>query len=242
MKKGCIFLLLFLLITAMAVPASANAAEPPTLIILSSNLPQDAVLTVITAEGDALEMRDISRSDKAWESQHRLWFPWYYEGGEQTVLQVAVGDNSFTCPMPEAVGTGYRTVMTLDYEAQTLELGQDSWRQPLLTALRVALTLLSEGLVFCLFGFRQKRSWLIFAVVNLLTQGWLNIMLNGYAFSTGYIVLALVGMEICIFAAEAVVFPLALRERKVWHRILCALTANAVSLALGIFILGSLPL
>ncbi len=242
MKKILTILFLLVLLFSMAVPAFANSAEPPGLTILSNDLPQGAVLTLITPEGEILEFRQIIRNDRAWESQHRLWFPWDFKNWSGTKLCVTVGNDSFTCSLPEVEGIPYNTVVTLDYKNQTLALGQDPWRQPLLTAIRILLTLLCEGLIFLAFGFRKKRSWLVFFIVNLLTQGWLNIVLNDFAFSSSYILLALVGIEICIFLAEAVVFPLAVKERKVWQRIVYAITANAVSLAAGILLISNLPI
>ncbi len=242
MKKITCVLLLLVMLLSMAVPAFANSAEPPGMTILSNDLPQGTVLTLVTPEGEILEFRQIIRSDKAWESQYRLWFPWDFKDWNGTKLCVTVGNDSFTCSMPEVDGMQYNTVVTLDYKDRTLALGQEPWRQPLLTGIRILLTLLCEGLVFLAFGFRKVRSWLVFVIVNLLTQGWLNIAINDFAFSSSYILLALVGMEICIFLTEAVIFPIAVRERKVWQRIVYSITANAVSLAAGVLLISNLPI
>ena len=137
---------------------------------------------------------------------------------------------------------GYRTLMTLDYTNQILSIGQAPWRQPLLTILRITLTLQIEGTVFWFFGFRGKRSWLVFLAVNLLAQGWLNIVINSYAFHGGYWVLSYILMEFGIFLAECIVLPLLIKEKRKLRSVLCALAANAASLIAGIFLIGHLPL
>ncbi len=241
MKKYVFLLLLFACIFSVTVPAFANSAEPPTLIIFGTGIPEDAVLTLVTTDGEEHELRQIRREDRAWESVYRLWFPWEIEGIEESALRVTVGQERFTCALPVSEGRSYRTVLTLDYAAQTLTLGQNPWRQPLLTALRIVLTLLTEGLVFYLFGFREKRSWIAFLIINLLTQGWLNIEVNNYYIGS-YWTLSFAAIEFVIFLAEFAAVPLAVKEHGYWRKVAFALTANAVSLVLGIYIIGNLPL
>lgn len=242
MKKLLYILLPLILLLSMSIPAFANAAEPPGLIILSNNLPQGAELTLETPQGEAAELRQTRRNDIAWESQYRLWFTMDFDDWHEAVLRVTVGDNSFTVPIPDGTVNRYNTVLTLDYEKQTLSLGQDPWRQPVLTAVRIVLTLLAEALVFLLFGFREKRTWLVFLIVNLLTQGWLNVIINTSALSSGYWMIGYYLAEIVIFAGEGVVIGLLVKEQKPWKRVICTLIANAVSLAAGVVLISNLPI
>ncbi len=241
MKKLLYILLPLILLFSMTVPAFANAAEPPGLIILSNDLPHGAVLTLENSRGEAAELRQTRRNDIAWESQYRLWFTMDVEDWNAAVLRVTVGENSFTIPVPDGTVNRYNTVLTLDYEKQTLTLGQDPWRQPVLTAVRVLLTLFSEALVFFLFGFRKKRTWLVFLIVNLLTQGWLNVIINTSGLSSGYWMIGYYLAEIVIFAGEAIAVGLLVKEQKPWKRVVCTLLANAVSLVLGVVLISNLP-
>lgn len=86
-----------------------------------------------------------------------------------------------------------------------------AWRTPLLVALRVTLTLLLEGLVFLLFGYRTRRSWLAFAAVNLLTQGGLNALITGPG-SSAYFVFGYGFGELVVMAVETAAFACLLRE------------------------------
>ncbi len=241
MKKTVIVCLLVLCIFSLAVPAFANSAEPPTLIIFATNIPEDAVLTLVTEDGQTHQLRQLHRENRLWESIYRLWFPWDVEGIENSQLLVTVGEDSFLCAIPREEGRSYRTALTLDFANQTLTLGQNPWRQPLLTALRIVLTLLTEGIVFYLFGFREMRSWIAFLIINLLTQGWLNIQVNSY-YLGGYWPLSFAAIEFVVFLVEFAAVPLAVKEHKYWRKAIFSLVANAVSLALGIYLIGNLPL
>lgn len=233
---------ILLLILAFPLTASANSAEPPGMIIIATGLPEDAELTLIVPGSDTQPEVRVFRVDKVWESQYRLYYHSDMDTLENAGLQVTVGEDTFIYALPDGVGYGYNNILTLDLKDQTLTLGQNPWRQPLLTALRIVLTLLIEGLIFCLFGFRGKKSWIVFLIVNLLTQGWLNIVINSYAFSGGYWVITFVLMELAILAAESIAFPLLTREKPWWLCLIYTHVANAVSLAAGILLIGHLPL
>lgn len=101
-------------------------------------------------------------------------------------------------------------------------------------------TLLIEGLILFLFGFREKRTWLVFLAVNVLTQLALHIFCGNVLLFAGshFLLYALFLLipELVIWAAEAAAFALLFRERTVGRRIGYAVCANAVS-----FILGYVP-
>ena len=99
-------------------------------------------------------------------------------------LTASFGGETLSIPLdPEILsrntGSYYNNLCVLDLTAGTLRWGVPWWRQPLLVALRVGLTLALEGLVFLLFGYRTKRSWGVFLVVNLITQLGVNLILLG---------------------------------------------------------------
>lgn len=101
-------------------------------------------------------------------------------------------------------------------------------------------TLLIEGLILFLFGYREKRTWVVFLIVNVLTQLALHIFCGNVLLFAGshflLYVLFLLIPELIIWVAEAAVFALLSRERTVGRRIGYAVCANAVS-----FILGYVP-
>ena len=87
-------------------------------------------------------------------------------------------------------------------------------------------TLLVEALVLWLFRFREKRSWLVFLAVNLVTQVGLHLACGA---------LGLVVPELVIWAAECAAFALLLKEHSTKRRVGSALCANLASFVVGFF-------
>ncbi|MBO5323564.1 MAG: hypothetical protein J6A88_05640 [Oscillospiraceae bacterium] len=240
-KKLSAFILTLLLVFVLPISVSANSAEPPGMTIIVEGAPDDISLSLELTEEPEYEIR-IHKAQKNWEIYFYLYY--YFAPGtlDGAVIRVESSEKSFSCPLPEDVPGRYNNLLTLDFETQTLTLGQRWWRQPVLTAVRITLTLLVEGLIFFAFGFRNKRSWIVFFAVNLVTQGWLNYIINGSAFSSGYWVLGLYLAEFVIFNAEAIAFTLATKEKKKWQCLLYALAANTASLIAGHLLIRYLPI
>lgn len=236
------FLLLCILLLVLTAPmaVSANSAEPPGIIVIVLNAPEDISLTLEFPSPTEDETR-ISHTTAAWENHFRFYYHTDMDQLDNAVIHVHSRENSFTCPLPAGVTNHYNNLLTLDYEAQTLRTGQPAWRQPLYIALRVGLTLLIEGFVFFLFGFRQKRSWTVFLIINLITQLWVNIFVAGQAFSGGYWAFGYFGIELCIFLGESIAFPAAVREKPKWKCVVYALVANFASLLIGSWLISNFP-
>lgn len=240
-RKLSAFIVAFLFILALPISVSANSAEPPGMTIIVEDAPDDISLSLVLPEESEYKVY-VQKAQKNWEVYFRLYY--HFEPGalNDAVIRVESSEKNFSCPLPEGVHSRYNNLLTLNFKTQTLTVGQRWWRQPVLTAVRVTLTLLVEGLIFFAFGFRSKRSWIVFFAVNLITQGWLNYIINSSAFSNGYWVIGLYLAEFVIFIAEAVAFPLATKERKIWQRLLYALAANTASLIAGLLLIQHLPI
>jgi len=241
-KKTLALALLVLLFCLLPCPALANSGEPPSLTILVTNPPDDLSVTLQLADGSNQDALKLKKDAKGWEAYYRF-FNSHLPGTsveQDAVLTVSYGGNTFQFPLTED-NFSYSTLMTLDLDAGTLTQGQPAWRTPLLVAMRVVSTLLIEGLVFFLFQYRERRSWLVFLVVNLVTQTALNMSFNGPQY-TGYWMIGYVLGEILVFAAEIIAFTLLLREFKKGRAALCAIAANAASLLIGGAMLTYLPM
>lgn len=228
--------------------AHANSAEPPCFTILVSNPPEDLELSVRLTTGEAAaEVITLTSYRKAWETYYRLFYHMSEilrtQGSDAldgAILVAACGEDSFELALPTDTFRYHNNLMTLDFGKQTLTTGQPFLRVPLLTAMRVVLTLLIEGLIFFLFGYREKRSWTLFFVVNLITQIGLNLQFSGPS-TSGYWVIGYLLLEALIFITEAIVFCFA-KEKKKLRGFLYAITANLASLLLGGFLIGHLPI
>lgn len=240
----CFILVLLVMATCTAI-TSANSAEPPALTIVVVSPPDDLTLSVRVTQDGTTETFELEKNLKAWEATYCLYY-WaasakglnLYESLGDATLVVQSSKKSFECPVPDGVRYGK---YILNFKDETLTVRTRSFaRSILLIAMRVVLTLVIEGFVFFLFGYRNKASWIKFLIVNLITQGFLNYVLSldfgSYAF------FAFIGLEILIFIAEMIAFPIILKEHKKGRAVLYAFSANFASLILGGLLLALLPI
>ena len=263
MKKKafvCLFAVLFCFI--LPLPASANSAEPPCFTVVVQNPPADLTLTVEFGSGLSLDPVELRRESKGWEVYYRFNYYdvsfdydngqsfWNYgpEGLTGAQLVIDTGGETFSLPIDPTGFSQYNNLMTLNLSARTLSVGQPWWRIPLLVFLRVALTLLLDGLIFFLFGYRQRRSWLVFLLVNLVTQLGVNLFILFLAPAATTSLSIWVGfflytpIEILVLLVEMFAFFKLLRERTKRRAVLYAAVANLFSWALGGYLLAVLPL
>ena len=158
------------------------------------------------------------------------------------------GGESFALPIDPTGFARYNNLITLDVGGRQLLYGQPWWRQPLLVVLRVALTLALEGLIFYLWGYQEKRSWIIFLVVNLVTQFGVNIAILCFlpaasrTYDAMWAKVLLYGpMEVLVILLEAIALPLLLKEQRKGTAVGCSVMANILSWFLGAVLLSVLP-
>lgn len=246
--KRFIYILLFLLtFSFIPLPVSANSAEPPGIVIIVNNAPDDLVLTL---EFSSSERYGMSVNKQGWESYYKFYYPHsdvfenkYDFDFSQATLIVESSSLNFKCILPDGDLNRYKNFMTLNLDKQSLSMGAYPWRAPSLVLMRLTLTLLIEGMIFYLFGFRSKRSWLLFVIINLMTQGGLNILLIGPDINAGaYAIISYYIIEFFIVISEMLAFGYLLDEHKLLRRLTYVLCANALSLIIGAWIIMNLPI
>lgn len=99
-------------------------------------------------------------------------------------------------------------------------------------------TLIVEGLLLWLFGFRTRRDWMVFLIVNLVTQAGLHLWIAADLISVGdsalqYMVLLVA--EVPILLVELIAYVFLLKEYSGLRRAAYAACANVASYALGYF-------
>lgn len=239
-RRNSLFIILIamILLLLMPVSASANSAQPPSLVILVNNPPDDLSLIMSSEE------RDIEGkiSQVAWEKYYLFYSIEMKSEGEYLFIVHANG-NDFECVLKDDQ-MRYEKVYTLDIEEQAFSQGATyQFRSFLLVSIRLILTLIIEGIIFWLFQYRLKRSWVIFFLINLITQGLLNIWLNSEGPMVPYLLFfGLVFAEILIFIFEMIAFSLLLKEHKSGRGFVYAFVANLISFIAGFFIITYLPL
>lgn len=133
-----------------------------------------------------------------------------------------------------------------DWPANTLTYATPSplfWAAQLLSTL--IPTLIIEGLLLLAFGYRTKRSWAVFLIVNAATQIGLHMFcaasdatMSTIAESWFYYAVFLLP-ELVIWVVEAIAYALLLREREYsrWRAVGYAFAANIAS-----YLAGYIPL
>ncbi len=231
------FIVLLAAFYFMPVIAYANAAEPPSLIIIMKNAPEDVSVSVVSSNS----MAEGKKSKTAWETYYTFY---KRDLGSDTdiILRVSGDVIDYEQTIGKKYLEGYNNILTLDVSAQTISAGKVLSRSILLVALRVFLTLGIEGIVFFLFGFRDKTSWLAFLLMNLLTQGILNVILNRASPFASYLIFNLVLMEFWVFAAEIIGVLALIKEHGRFRRVSYVLVANLASLVVGGYLITVLPI
>lgn len=120
--------------------------------------------------------------------------------------------------------------------------GKQLSRSVVLVTLRIVLTLTIEAFVFYLLGYRHKKSWIAFLIINIITQGALNIWLNSFTPIGSYIILSLIFGEVFVFIIEIIGFLIFVKEHRWIRTLLYVLTANFISLIAGGYMITTLPI
>lgn len=219
----------FLFTSIFSAPVYANSAAPPSLTLVVLNAPDDIEIYLENSSEKAY--KEFSLSDPLFR---------FYEGRSYTYITVEAEGRKTTLEMPEEIVSGYDNYAVLDYKTMELSAGQPWWRAPLLIFFRVSFTLIIEGIIFLLFGFRAKRDIAVFLLVNIITQAALNIIILTET-NTAFLMVELIFLEILIFIIESIAYCFLFTERSKDERVVFSLIANLASLIIGGLALFLLP-
>lgn len=240
MKKVLTFVIVFLMLAVlMPVRVYANSAEPPAVVIWSVNAPADTELIFTYSDGSTYA---VEKNLRLWE---KVWF--LYEGeypAAELTLTVRSSKKSFDITLPEEKNAvSFKKIYTLDFDSETLTENVSPLRAPLYMLLRVMFTLIIECGFYYLVGYREKDSYIAFIAVNIITQMFVNFVINGGSLDIFYSLTPLIyiGMELLVFIFEMIVLPAKVEEKKTGWTLLWVFTANTVSMVIGGFALLFVP-
>ena len=136
--------------------------------------------------------------------------------------------------------TAFYTNLIYDYDANAITRSTHPGLSRLVQFLSTLIpTLLVEGALLLLFGFRLRENLLPFLLVNLVTQAGLHLVMGSSFISlSGHFasyLLLMVPAELVIFIAEAAAYARLLRGGTAGRRVGYALAANFISMAVGFF-------
>jgi hypothetical protein len=210
-----------------------NSTEPPSIMIIVQNAPNDLEISI----GKDNSFTKAKKIDKVLEKYY-VFYSREIKGVSKCTLNVKTDNLTFEIDFKKPYA--YRNIYTLNIESQTLTPGKSILRSITLVSMRVILTLIIEGVVFYLFGFRDRKSWIIFLIINFITQGALNIWINGLFPIETYWFFGLIALEILIVIVEGIVILSCIKEHRK-NKLLFVISANFLSLVVGGYILTVLP-
>lgn len=234
--KKCLSVILITIVLLMNIVnvSYGNSTEPPSIMIIVQNVPKDLEISI----GKDNSFTKAKEIDKVLEKYYVFYYREIKEVSKCT-LNVKTDNLTYEIDfkMPLHI---YRNIYTLNLGSQTLTPGKSISRSITLVSMRVILTLIIEGGVFYLFGFRDRNSWIIFLIINLITQGALNIWINGLFPIQTYWFIGLIALEILIVIVEGIVILSCIKEHRK-NKLLFVISANFLSLVVGGYILTVLP-
>lgn len=210
----------------------ANSAPPPSIFIIVSHAPKELKLSIGNVEP--------TREDKAFESYFSFYF--WIDKPIDNYLRVNDGDSNYQISLPSL--DSYTSIYTLNLNSKTLTTGTSLWIPLKNASFTVILTLLIEGIIFYLFKYRKKISWITFLLTNLITQGFLYILLMRLNYSSFHLIgdflFTLLFVEFFVFLIEIVIFLIFLNEKPRLVALLATVLANLASLIAGGLLLNFL--
>jgi hypothetical protein len=245
MKKFLsVFLMIIIFMIIRADHIKANSAEPPMLWILIPG-------TYDTIEG-VLVVDSIVIHGWVNENKTESYIRFYYSSipdfnrqepidGSDAVFFITL-DNKQYMIKADIRASGYNDLYTFDVDTLALIKGKTWVRDAKLVSVRLISTLILEALVFFVLGYRHRRTWILFLLVNLLTQGFLNIWLNSDMPQNVYMLFVLMIAEAVIIVVEEAVLLFTVKEGKIPKLFVTILLANLLSLFLGGWFIVNMPL
>ena len=132
---------------------------------------------------------------------------------------------------------------TVDWAARTANAPSPAMAYALQFLCTLLPTLLIEGLLLFAFGYRSKRSWLVFLLVNLVTQGGFAVYLAVTVLNhgvSGWSLIFYIPIEVIITLVELLLYRRLLTEKNKARAAVYAIAANLCSAVFGLWLIDPL--
>jgi len=240
-KKPSIFkktLLLTCVVISTLILTSCQPT-PNSLTIISLVPPKDFDVVLIINDDDETKSYKTSR---AWEVYNRFSFLHYAKIEiENAVLRITAHGETFEINIDTEIVDGllktwnYHSVVMLNIQRKSIIYGISLSRSIFLISLRVCLFIAIMGILFYLFGYLKRRSWIAFTAISLPGEIFINFAINSVGVHPDRIrdVLIIVlcfGLPLLIL--KLVAMCIAINEHSRWKTILYVITVNFISLVL----------
>ena len=132
---------------------------------------------------------------------------------------------------------------TVDWAKRTANVPSPAMAYALQFLCMLLPTLLIEGVLLLAFGYRSRRSWLVFLLVNLVTQGgfalYLAVTVLNHGVS-GWSLLFYLPIELIIMVVELLAYRRLLTEKGKGRATGYAIVANVHSATVGLLLIDPL--
>lgn len=246
-KRIGISILAAILLLCSPVMAALPPYYPPVLTVLTLHAPDDLTVTIIIKKENKTIPVEAEAKHRVWEWQHRLYRAearqikaWYgnHIDLKDAELVFTGGGETRAVVIPDEMLTvrGAEDYVTMDWQTGQLSRGLPGYRTPLLYAMWIGIAVLIEGVFFFCYGFRKGKSWLMFLLINLVTQGLQHTLAAGMNL-TPYMRSIYVGSIPVLILVEMVAFVMLVDELPRDKTITFAVVGNLVSqAALGVLL------
>lgn len=105
--------------------------------------------------------------------------------------------------------------------------------------LRMLATVVIEMLFLFILGYRERKSFTLVLITNIVTQLVLNLLVNLKAYYQGILNATVIYIlaEFLVIDGETLVYGFFLKEKEVWRATLYGIFANILSFVIGLIIL-----
>ena len=227
-KAKRLMLMIITCVMILSAPQAANAMGngayvPPAITVAVLHASRDVTMEIILVPKKGTPITVYPERDRrGWETCFRLyrrgvftiksWFGNAYDFQDSVIILKDRGETyTFPVPYEQLKVDAFNDFLTLDMKDGTLSVGRPLSREIGLFLMHLGMYLLTEGIVFWLFGIRSKRSWLIFFIQTVISKGafcffvrdWLNVDPRAYiALAAASLFFIVLDIMIYIFTME----------------------------------------
>ncbi|MDR2600400.1 MAG: hypothetical protein LBC73_09005 [Oscillospiraceae bacterium] len=237
-------------ITSATAMATSPAPQSMTIVVL--NAPIDLEICIVH-DVDLGSLSNSRVSSRLWETYYRFYLSdesaGYWHDEYITILASSekYGEFEITFPVP-----GRDFSLKLDLETQTFSQPYTHVRNLFIALCWLIPLFIIDSIVFLSFGYRQKRSWMIFSIENLAMQVLFIGVWSLYhiTFSNIFILilflfiplLLIPGVRCCKLVLEIIVFRNKITEKSMIRSTSCAIVMNMIGTFVVILLGINLPL
>jgi hypothetical protein len=225
-KIAVIIAMTLVLIFILAPICLANSNVTPSIIVIVPNAPDDIDITLNNKSGRVYGYK----VDKFMESQF-YFYNFDCRKDTEYTINVSYGNVSEVVALAATSGP-LLNKYELDYKNLVVKVGVSGKRVALYTTLRIILILLIQSAVFYLFGFRKKKSWLIFLLITIAIQSIFNMWYSSYAAPVFYMIMILIFGAVFVFLFEGIAMVMIIHEKREMKTFACVMIANLLSFIL----------